>query len=59
MTSGRHHSSQGVVAAKPTAADAPDVTGETYGAAVQILKYQGYKPVFAGSIGKDLPAVLG
>lgn len=44
-----------VLGAGPAAADAPDVTGETYGTAVQILKYQGYKPVFAGSIGKDLP----
>ena len=32
-----------------------DVTGETYGQAVAILKNQGYKAVFAGSVGDDLP----
>jgi PASTA domain len=36
-------------------ADVPDVTGETYGKAVAILKAQGVKPVFGGSIGSDLP----
>lgn len=39
------------------AADAPDVVGETYGKATAILKNQGYKVIFGGSIGSDLPQV--
>ena len=38
-------------------ADTPDVRGETYGKASAILKNQGYKPMFGGSIGSDLPQV--
>ena len=44
-----------VLATGPASADVPDVTGETYGQAVAILKNQGYKAVFAGSVGDDLP----
>ncbi len=44
-----------VIGAAQASANAPDVTGEAYGKAVAILKSQGYKPVFGGSIGSDLP----
>jgi hypothetical protein len=36
-------------------ANAPDVTGQTYGQAVAILHTQGYSAVFGGSVGSDLP----
>ena len=36
-------------------AEVPDVTGEPYGRAVAILKNLGYKAVFGGAIGNDLP----
>ncbi len=44
-----------VVGATQAGAAPPDVTGEMYGRAVAILKSQGYKAVFGGSIGHDLP----
>lgn len=44
-----------VIGAGPAAADAPDVTGETFATASAILKSHGYKPQFGGAIGKDLP----
>lgn len=44
-----------VIGAGQASADAPDVTGETYGKAVAILKNQGYKATFGGAIGGDLP----
>lgn len=44
-----------VVGAGQAMADAPDVTGETYGSAVAILKAQGYSAVFGGAVGSDLP----
>lgn len=36
-------------------AEVPDVTGEPYGKAIAILKNLGYKGVFGGAIGNDLP----
>jgi hypothetical protein len=42
-------------ASQVSAAPPPDVTGEMYGRAVAILKSHGYKAVFGGSIGNDLP----
>ncbi|MGB3481469.1 MAG: hypothetical protein WBB07_04515 [Mycobacterium sp.] len=47
--------SMAIVGTGQANAEAPDVTGETYGKAVAILKNLGYKAVFGGSIGKDLP----
>ncbi|WP_099020774.1 hypothetical protein [Mycolicibacterium palauense] len=44
-----------VFGAGQASAAAPDVTGEMYGKAVSILKSQGYKAMFGGSIGSDLP----
>ena len=44
-----------VIGSGHAGADVPDVTGETYGKAVAILKSQGIKPLFGGSIGSDLP----
>lgn len=44
-----------VLGAAQASANAPDVTGETYGKAVAILHSQGYSTVFGGSIGSDLP----
>ena len=44
-----------VVGASHANAGAPDVTGEMYGQAVAILKSQGYKAIFGGSIGDDVP----
>ena len=46
-----------VVGAGNASANAPDVTGEAYGKAVQILHSQGYSAVFGGSVGSDLPQV--
>lgn len=34
---------------------APDVTGETYNSAKQILQAQGFSTMFAGSVGSDAP----
>ena len=34
---------------------AADVSGQTYAAAVKVLKSQGYKAVFGGSVGSDVP----
>jgi hypothetical protein len=34
---------------------ATDVSGNTYAQAVKILQSQGYKPVFEGSVGSDVP----
>ncbi len=34
---------------------AADVTGQTYASAVKVLKSQGYKAVFGGSVGSDIP----
>ena len=47
--------SMAVIGATQAHAAAPDVTGEPYGKAVAVLKNQGYKAVFGGSIGNDLP----
>lgn len=44
-----------ILGAAPAVAAAPDITGEPYGRAVAILKSHGYKAVFGGSIGSDLP----
>jgi len=44
-----------VLGAGHAGAEPPDVTGETYGKAVAILKSQGWNAVFAGSVGSDLP----
>lgn len=44
-----------VIGSGHAGADVPDVTGETYGKAVAILKSEGIKPIFGGSIGDDLP----
>ncbi|ORV31928.1 hypothetical protein AWB99_09550 [Mycolicibacterium confluentis] len=44
-----------VIGASAATAAVPDVTGETFGRAAAILKSQGYKPIFGGSIGNDLP----
>lgn len=44
-----------VIGSGRAGADIPDVTGETYGKAVAILKSQGIKPLFGGSTGGDLP----
>jgi hypothetical protein len=46
-----------VIGAGNASATAPDVTGEAYGKAVQILHAQGYSAVFGGSVGSDLPQV--
>jgi hypothetical protein len=35
--------------------DVMDVSGQTYGQAVALLKAQGYKAVFGGSVGSDVP----
>ncbi|MGE5695309.1 MAG: hypothetical protein ACM4D3_08725 [Candidatus Sericytochromatia bacterium] len=34
---------------------AADVSGQTYAAAIKVLKSQGYKAVFGGSVGSDVP----
>ncbi len=47
--------SMAVIGASAATAAVPDVTGETFGRAAAILKSQGYKPIFGGSIGNDLP----
>lgn len=47
--------SMALVGASQANAAPPDVTGEMYGRAVAILKSHGYKAVFGGSIGNDLP----
>ena len=44
-----------VIGTGVASANAPDVTGETYGKAVAILHAQGYSAVFGGSVGSDLP----
>jgi hypothetical protein len=44
-----------VIGTGVASANAPDVTGQTYGKAVAILHAQGYSSVFGGSIGSDLP----
>jgi hypothetical protein len=46
-----------VGAGQAASAGPPDVVGETYGKATAILKNQGYKVTFGGSIGSDLPQV--
>ncbi|CAJ1582565.1 hypothetical protein [[Mycobacterium] wendilense] len=47
--------SMAVVGATQAGAAPPDVTGEPYGKAVAVLKNQGYRAIFGGSIGNDLP----
>ncbi|MFA5707010.1 MULTISPECIES: DUF3693 domain-containing protein [Mycolicibacterium] len=47
--------SMAVVGATQANAAPPDVTGEPYGKAVAVLKNQGYRAIFGGSIGNDLP----
>lgn len=44
-----------VIGIGQASADPPDVTGEVYGKAVALLKASGYKAVFGGSVGDDLP----
>ena len=44
-----------VIGAGPASAERPDVTGEPYGKAIAVLKNPGYKGVFGGGIGNDLP----
>ena len=44
-----------VIGSGHAGADVPDVSGETYGKAVALLKAQGIRPVFGGSVGSDLP----
>jgi hypothetical protein len=44
-----------VADADPGSASAVNVVGEPYGRAVSILKSQGVKPSFGGSVGSDLP----
>lgn len=44
-----------VIGAGPASAAPPDVTGEPYGKAIAVLKNLGYKGVFGGGIGNDLP----
>ncbi len=44
-----------VIGTGVASADPPNVTGEPYGKAVSILKGNGYKAVFGGSVGSDLP----
>lgn len=44
-----------VVGTGTASAEVPDVTGEPYGRAVAVLSNLGYKAVFGGSIGNDLP----
>jgi len=44
-----------LVTAGPALSDGPlDVSGEPYGKAVALLKSQGYKAVFGGSVGSDV-----
>ncbi len=45
----------GIVGTGSATADMPDVEGETYGAAQQILQSMGFQAVFGGSVGSDLP----
>lgn len=47
--------SMAVIGAGHAGAELPDVTGEPYGKAIAILKNLGYKGVFGGGIGNDLP----
>ena len=44
-----------VIGAGQASAEPPDVTGEPYGKAISVLKNLGYKGVFGGGIGNDLP----
>jgi hypothetical protein len=44
-----------VVGTGQASAEPPDVTGEPYGKAIAVLKNLGYKGVFGGGIGNDLP----
>jgi hypothetical protein len=47
--------SPAVAQSAPGSASAVNVVGEPYGRAVSILKSQGVKPSFGGSVGSDLP----
>jgi hypothetical protein len=47
--------SPAVAYSDPGSASALNVVGEPYGRAVSILKSQGVKPSFGGSVGSDLP----
>jgi len=51
--------SMGFIAAGQASSDNGqlDVSGQTYGQAVKILKSMGYRPVFGGSVGGDVPQV--
>lgn len=44
-----------VIGTGQASAEVPDVTGEPYGKALAVLKSLGYKGVFSGAIGNDLP----
>jgi hypothetical protein len=48
----------GLLAAGEASSDnsgAADVSGNTYAMAVKLLKSQGYRPTFGGSVGSDVP----
>jgi hypothetical protein len=45
-------------AGSASADPAIDVTGQTYAMAVSILKGQGYRVLFGGSVGHDLPQAM-
>ena len=47
--------SPAVAQSDPGSTSAVNVVGEPYGRAVSILKSQGVKPSFGGSVGSDLP----
>lgn len=47
--------SPGVAYSDPGSSSGLNVVGEPYGRAVSILKSQGVKPSFGGSVGSDLP----
>lgn len=48
--------SMAVISAGHATSQGPlDVSGETYAQAVALLRQQGYRPVFGGSVGSDVP----
>ncbi len=47
--------STAVISAGPAHSDPDDVSGEPYGKAVALLKSQGYKAVFGGAVGSQVP----
>jgi hypothetical protein len=45
-----------LLSAGPASSDGPlDVSGQSYGKAVALLRSQGYKATFGGSVGSDVP----